>query len=108
MALVNGGAFLDFRNLDGSAALHRAVESSNLEALITLLELGSSPNYKDSRGLTALYLSITRKTDVLICERLLRDKATIGAQDMQGWQEIHQVRKAFFLRLSNRISRSYT
>ena len=98
MALVNGGAFLDFRNLVGSAPLHRAVESNNLEALITLLELGSSPNYRDSRGLTALYLSITRKTDVLICERLLRDKASIGAQDMQGWQEIHQVRFKLFFR----------
>ncbi|XP_065226179.1 protein shank isoform X2 [Planococcus citri] len=90
MALVNGGAFLDFRNLDGSTAVHRAVENNNLEAVITLLELGASPNFKDLRTLTPLYLSITRKTDVLICERLLRDKATIGAHDVQGWQEIHQ------------------
>lgn len=91
MALINGGAFLDFRNLSGATAVHRAVENNNLEALITLLELGASPNYKDTRGLTPLYLSVSRKTDVLLCERLLRDKATIGAQDVQGWQEIHQV-----------------
>lgn len=90
-ALANGGAFLDFRNLSGSTPIHRAVESNNYEAVITLLELGTSPNCKDTRGLTPLYLSISRKTDILICEKLLLFKATIGAQDMQGWQEIHQV-----------------
>lgn len=91
LALIEGGALLDFRDLSGSTPLHRAVESNNIEAVITLLELGSSPNCKDTRGLTPLYLSISRKTDVSICEMLLHNKATIGAQDVQGWQEIHQV-----------------
>lgn len=59
----------------------------------TLLELGASPNYKDARGLTALYLSVIKKTDPKICESLLHDHATLNTQDLQGWQEVHQVKK---------------
>lgn len=91
IALVNGGALLDYRTKDGSTAMHRAVEKNSLEAVKTLLELGASPNYKDGKGLTPLYLSVTNKTDPLLCETLLHDHATIGATDLQGWQEVHQV-----------------
>ncbi|XP_023939289.1 SH3 and multiple ankyrin repeat domains protein 3 isoform X2 [Bicyclus anynana] len=90
IALVNGGALLDYRTKDGTTAIHRAVEKNSLEAVKTLLELGASPNYKDSKGLTPLYLSVTNKTDPLLCETLLHDHATIGATDLQGWQEVHQ------------------
>ena len=91
IALVNGGALLDYRTKDGSTAMHRAIEKNSLEAVKTLLELGASPNYKDGKGLTPLYLSVTTKTDPLLCETLLHDHATIGANDLQGWQEVHQV-----------------
>ncbi|XP_075972625.1 SH3 and multiple ankyrin repeat domains prosap isoform X2 [Anticarsia gemmatalis] len=90
IALVNGGALLDYRTKDGSTAMHRAVEKNSLESVKTLLELGGSPNYKDGKGLTPLYLSVTNKTDPLLCETLLHDHATIGATDLQGWQEVHQ------------------
>ncbi|KAJ8726784.1 hypothetical protein PYW08_015181 [Mythimna loreyi] len=90
IALVNGGALLDYRTKDGSTAMHRAIEKNSLEAVKTLLELGASPNYKDGKGLTPLYLSVTNKTDPLLCETLLHDHATIGATDLQGWQEVHQ------------------
>ncbi|KAL0839313.1 hypothetical protein ABMA28_016057, partial [Loxostege sticticalis] len=90
IALVNGGALLDYRTKDGSTAMHRAVEKNSLEAVKTLLELGASPNYKDGKALTPLYLSVTNKTDPLVCETLLHDHATIGATDLQGWQEVHQ------------------
>ncbi|XP_034825500.1 SH3 and multiple ankyrin repeat domains protein 3 isoform X3 [Maniola hyperantus] len=90
IGLVNGGALLDYRTKDGSTAIHRAVEKNSLEAVKTLLELGASPNYKDGKGLTPLYLSVTNKTDPLLCETLLHDHATIGATDLQGWQEVHQ------------------
>ncbi|XP_062712224.1 protein shank isoform X4 [Aedes albopictus] len=91
IALVNGGALLDYRTRDGATALHRAVERDSLEAVSTLLELGASPNYRDTKGLTPVYLSVTRKTDSKICEILLHDHATLGIQDSQGWQEVHQV-----------------
>lgn len=91
MALVNGGAILDYRTRDGSTAMHRAVEKGSLEALSTLLELGASPNYKDGKGLTPLYLTVTHRTDPMLAQTLLHDRAVIGAQDLQGWQEVHQV-----------------
>ncbi|XP_033224262.1 protein shank isoform X6 [Belonocnema kinseyi] len=90
IALVNGGALLDYRTKEGLTAMHRAVERNSLEAVKTLLELGASPNYKDTKGLTPLYYSVTYKTDPMLCETLLHDHAVIGAQDLQGWQEVHQ------------------
>ncbi|KAK0074213.1 hypothetical protein PV326_012642, partial [Microctonus aethiopoides] len=89
IALVNGGALLDYRTKDGLTAMHRAVERNSLDAVKTLLELGASPNYKDTKGLTPLYYSVIYKTDPMLCETLLHDHATIGAQDLQGWQEVH-------------------
>ncbi|XP_071056645.1 SH3 and multiple ankyrin repeat domains protein 2 isoform X3 [Onthophagus taurus] len=90
MALVNGGALLDYRTRDGSTAIHRSVEHKSLEAMKTLLELGASPNYKDGKGLTPLYLTITQNVEPKFTETLLHDHASIGAQDLQGWQEVHQ------------------
>ncbi|XP_046672398.1 SH3 and multiple ankyrin repeat domains protein 3 isoform X7 [Homalodisca vitripennis] len=89
-ALVNGGALLDYRTRDGSTAVHRAVEHNSLEAVGTLLELGASPNYRDCKGLTPLYLAVTHGAEPLLCEALLHNRAVIGAQDLQGWQEVHQ------------------
>ncbi|XP_044579477.1 protein shank isoform X5 [Cotesia glomerata] len=89
IALVNGGALLDYRTKEGLTAMHRAVERNNKEAVKTLLELGASPNYKDTKGLTPLYYSVIYKADEMICNALLHDHATIGAEDLQGWQEIH-------------------
>ncbi|XP_074037610.1 SH3 and multiple ankyrin repeat domains prosap isoform X2 [Leptinotarsa decemlineata] len=97
MALVNGGALLDYRKKDGSTALHRAVEHKNLEALKTLLELGASPNYKDNKGLTPLYYTITLNVEATFSETLLHDHATTGSQDAQGWQEVHQACKTGLL-----------
>ncbi|KAG5896565.1 hypothetical protein JTB14_010394 [Gonioctena quinquepunctata] len=97
MALVNGGALLDYRKKDGSTALHRAVEHKSLEALKTLLELGASPNYKDNKGLTPLYYTITLNVDATFSETLMHDHATTGAQDAQGWQEVHQACKTGLL-----------
>lgn len=57
----------------------------------TLLDLGASPDYKDSRGLTPLYHSSMVGGDPYCCELLLHDHAQVGCVDENGWQEIHQV-----------------
>ncbi|XP_016888692.1 SH3 and multiple ankyrin repeat domains protein 3 isoform X3 [Cynoglossus semilaevis] len=88
--LKSGGAHLDFRTKDGITALHKAVRSKNHTALITLLDLGASPDYKDSRGLTPLYHSSMVGGDPYCCELLLHDHAQVGCLDENGWQEIHQ------------------
>lgn len=69
----------------------RAVVKNNAESIRTLLDLGASPNYKDSKGLTPLYLTVSHSADVNLTEMLLHDHALVGAQDLQGWQEVHQV-----------------
>ncbi|XP_047430851.1 SH3 and multiple ankyrin repeat domains protein 3 isoform X5 [Mugil cephalus] len=88
--LRSGGAHLDFRTRDGITALHRAVLCRNSAALTTLLDLGASPDYKDSRGLTPLYHSAMVGGAPYCCELLLQDHASIGMTDENGWQEIHQ------------------
>ncbi|XP_045146551.1 SH3 and multiple ankyrin repeat domains protein 3, partial [Echinops telfairi] len=88
--LRNGGAHLDFRTRDGLTAVHCAARQRNAAALTTLLDLGASPDYKDSRGLTPLYHSALGGGDALCCELLLHDHARLGATDENGWQEIHQ------------------
>lgn len=90
IALVNGGALLDYRTKDGSTALHRAVEKDCYEAVSTLLELGASPNYRDAKNITPVYLSVTKKNDPKVTEALLHDHAVLGTQDTQGWNEVHQ------------------
>lgn len=60
-------------------------------SLQTLLDLGASPDYKDSRGLTPLYHSAMVGGDPYCCELLLHDYAKVGCIDENGWQEIHQV-----------------
>lgn len=57
----------------------------------TLLDLGASTDYKDSRGLTPLYHSAMVGGDPYSCELLLHDYAKVGCIDENGWQEIHQV-----------------
>uniref|UniRef100_A0A6Q2ZAW3 SH3 and multiple ankyrin repeat domains protein 3 n=1 Tax=Esox lucius TaxID=8010 RepID=A0A6Q2ZAW3_ESOLU len=88
--LKSGGAHLDFRTRDGLTALHKAVRTKNHTALITLLDLGASPDYKDSRGLSPLYHSSMVGGDPYCCELLLHDHARVGCVDENGWQEIHQ------------------
>ncbi|KAM6466693.1 SH3 and multiple ankyrin repeat domains protein 2 isoform 3-T3 [Liasis olivaceus] len=89
-ALKNGGAHLDFRAKDGMTALHKAARAKNQVTLKTLLELGASPNYKDSCGLTPLYHTAIVGGDPYCCELLLHEYATVGCRDENGWQEIHQ------------------
>ncbi|XP_063305237.1 SH3 and multiple ankyrin repeat domains protein 3 isoform X1 [Pelobates fuscus] len=88
--LRSGGAHLDFRTREGLTALHKAVRYRNHAVLMNLLDLGASPDYKDSRGLTPLYHSAMVGGDPYCCELLLRDYASLGCEDENGWQEIHQ------------------
>ncbi|VDK19691.1 unnamed protein product [Anisakis simplex] len=92
VALIGGGAHIDFRNAEGQTAMHKAAFLSSLENVKTLLELGASPNYRDPMKLTPLYynmLTVDSKPDVT--EMLLKDAAEVSVQDMHGNHEIHQV-----------------
>ncbi|KAG8433889.1 hypothetical protein GDO86_012310 [Hymenochirus boettgeri] len=88
--LCLGGAHIDFRARDGMTALHKAVCTRHYNGLMTLLDLGGSPNYKDRRGLTPLYHTAMVGGDPRCCELLLYNRAFIGTVDENGWQEVHQ------------------
>ncbi|TSR87317.1 SH3 and multiple ankyrin repeat domains protein 2 [Bagarius yarrelli] len=88
--LKNGGAHLDFRAKDGMTALHRAARANKKYTLMSLLELGASPDYKDSRGLSPLYHTAMVGGDSGCCELLLHEHASINCQDENGWHEVHQ------------------
>ena len=64
--------------------------------LKTLLDLGSSTNYKDKTGLTPLYVCVANDVVVATSQRcvdmLLYDHAELGIMDFAGWTEMHQVR----------------
>lgn len=44
-------------------------------------------------------MSVTKKTDPKITEALLHDHAVLGTQDIQGWNEVHQVSIAIIIKL---------
>ncbi|ETN84141.1 PDZ/DHR/GLGF domain protein, partial [Necator americanus] len=92
VALVGGGAHIDFRNSEGQTAMHKAAFLSSYENVKALLELGASPNYRDPIGLTPLYYNmLTTDSNDQVAEMLLREAADIGVTDMHGNHEIHQL-----------------
>ena len=93
VALINGGALIDFRTKDGRTALHCAVQKSNYVALKTLLDLGASPNYRDGHNLTPLFYTILYKSNSKLTQLLLFEHSVHGVMDQQGWQEIHHACK---------------
>ncbi|GMS83942.1 hypothetical protein PENTCL1PPCAC_6117 [Pristionchus entomophagus] len=94
IALIGGGAHVDFRNTEGQTAMHKAAFLSSVENVKTLLELGASPNYRDVIGLTPIYYNmLTNDSNDGIAEMLLREAAEIGVTDMHGNHEIHQACK---------------
>ncbi|XP_070579690.1 SH3 and multiple ankyrin repeat domains protein 2-like [Ptychodera flava] len=90
LALVNGGAHLDFRSADGLTPLHKAARTANFSVLKTFLDLGASPNYKDSKGLTPLYHAVSNTGSTDCIQILLHERSDINIADDQGWREIHQ------------------
>lgn len=93
ITLVGGGAFLDFRNKRGQTPLHTAAFKENKEAVRSLLDLGSSPNYKDSNGLTPMFYCASYNKDVQCLNMLLHERAEVDCRDAQGWTELHHACK---------------
>ncbi|VDK35070.1 unnamed protein product [Taenia asiatica] len=104
IALVNGGAHIDFRARDSHTALHRAAICGNYEAIQTLLDLGQNPNCRDRRGLTPLYHAVSTDISARCTHALLYDHAILGVEDSKGFQEIHQVSVLPFLYRFTRYS----
>jgi len=61
----------------------------------TLLDLGSSANYKDERGLTPLYHAVTETSDAgpQCIQMLLYNRSELGVVDDCRNTELHQVHR---------------
>ncbi|CAF1244048.1 unnamed protein product [Rotaria sp. Silwood1] len=97
MTLVNGGAHLDFRTRSGGfTPLHKSAIHNRKESIVTLLELGASPNVYDEKGLTPLYHTILNNRNELIndssycCLLLLQDHSIVNCHDDYLSTELHQ------------------
>ncbi|CAF1634071.1 unnamed protein product [Adineta ricciae] len=97
MTLVNGGAHLDFRTRTGGfTPLHKSAMHYRKESIVTLLELGASPNVYDEKGLTALYHTVLNKQSESIndsaycCQLLLQDHSIVNCRDDYLSTELHQ------------------
>ena len=79
--------------------------------LQTLLDLGSSANYKDKSGLTPLYVCVSSDVTVASSQRcvdmLLYDHADLGIMDSAGWTELHQVCTSTETRLHRERSQKF-
>lgn len=91
--LVSGGAFLDFRNKKGHTPLHAAVINKNKDAMRTLLDLGSSPNFKDKDNLTPLFLCCMADHPLQLISMLLHERAQLQCKDRHGYTELHHACK---------------
>ncbi|EPY88597.1 SH3 and multiple ankyrin repeat domains protein 3-like protein [Camelus ferus] len=75
---------------EGTCAQRLHVSRTSFGVFQTLLELGASPDYKDSYGLTPLYHTAIVGGDPCCCELLLHEHAAVSCKDENGWHEIHQ------------------
>ncbi|UJR38535.1 hypothetical protein I4U23_031202 [Adineta vaga] len=98
MTLVNGGAHLDFRIRNGGfTPLHKSAICNRKESILTLLELGASPNVYDEKHLTPLYYTIITKPiemnidSSVCCLLLLQDHSIVNCHDENYSTELHHV-----------------
>ncbi|CAF3228137.1 unnamed protein product [Rotaria socialis] len=97
LALVNGGAHLDFRTRNGGfTPLHKSAIHHRKESIVILLELGASPNVYDNKGLTPLYHTVLNNHNESIndssycCQLLLQDHSIVNCRDDYLSTELHQ------------------
>eukprot|EP00049_Salpingoeca_infusionum_P015631 m.305885 g.305885 ORF g.305885 m.305885 type:complete len:949 (-) comp15912_c3_seq1:313-3159(-) len=97
VALVGGGALLDYRSKEGLTAVHTATQNGCLKSLTKLLDFGASPNYRDAKGLTPMYhscsVTLPQQPHIRCAQLLLREACQLGIMDSNGWTELHQAAK---------------
>ncbi len=117
--LVEAGAGVNEKNLDGATALIKAVQGGHLAVVNLLIEAGADVNLKDEAGSNALFLAqmnnrpdivsvLIKKADVNLrtaggatplhlaavmnvkdVQLLLEKGALINVQDSRGWTPLH-------------------
>ncbi|MCJ1357914.1 MAG: Ankyrin-2 [Icmadophila ericetorum] len=87
-ALLDFGADLDGKTLQGKSALHIAAEIGNLLVCGLLLKRKIQVNASTSDGYTALHLAV-RASKVLICAELLKYRASVSSKTKSGITALH-------------------
>lgn len=66
--LLNFGAEVDIKDIEGQTALHKATLGGDLESVRLLISKGANPNVTDGEGRRPVYEAITRRNIPLIRE----------------------------------------
>jgi uncharacterized protein len=82
-ALLDAGARVDERAVDGTAALHWAVREDHADVVRALLESGADPRAKDRYGVTPLYLAAVNGNAGIVAS-LLDSGADASARSPMG------------------------
>lgn len=82
-ALVDAGADLEARDIDGSAPIHYAAQNQNVEIIRVLLESGADFTSVQKDGATALHLAALHSTPAVMTE-LMDAGADVFATDLDG------------------------
>lgn len=88
--LVDLGASVDARSLDGRRPLHFAVEGGSEEAVKKLLELGADVEAQDGGGRRPIHCLKSRKRRPGLYRRLLDAGADPNARSRSGWTALHE------------------
>jgi ankyrin repeat protein len=85
---VEGGGHTDFRARDGMTPVHKAAVHGMHRALQALLDLGASPDLRDSQALTPLYHACCSGGSPRCAELLLQDRAQVNVTNHNMWTEV--------------------
>lgn len=86
--LIENGAIIEHRNIDGKTALHDAAQNGNLGCLETLLKAGAHVDALKRADWTPLMLACS-KSHIEIVEKLLQYGAQVGRLNKDGWNSFH-------------------
>ncbi|MBL0319528.1 MAG: ankyrin repeat domain-containing protein [Alphaproteobacteria bacterium] len=87
--LIENGARIDYRDVNGNTLLHRMIKQDHLvEDIIYILELGADINKQSNAGNSALHLAVLQKNDALV-NLLLSYGADVTIKNNKGNTPLH-------------------
>ena len=82
--LVENGADVNYRNIDGITPLMNGCSKGNLDIVKFLVDQGSNMDAKNNRGETALFYASSYNTHVEIIKFLIEQGADVNSESNDG------------------------